>query len=204
VSGADNSDGALWARACAGDEHAFGALFVRHVDAVYAFCFRRLGSYAAAEDAVQVVFMDTWRKRDSVTVEESLLPFLYGVASNVVRNASRATRRYAGLLLAAPHEDEVADHADEVADRLDDERQMQAVLAAFRKLPQREQEALALCDWQDLSHSEAAAVLGVPVGTVKSRITRGRKRLRAALGVSEPNGVEPGGSTSEGVRGESS
>ncbi len=87
------SDAALWRRARSGDERAFGDLFVRHVQRVYNYCFRHLGSWSLAEEATQMVFVNTWAKRDAVLVEESMLPFLFAVANNVARNLSRSARR---------------------------------------------------------------------------------------------------------------
>ena len=70
----------LWRRVRDGDGDAFGGLFERHAQAVFAYCLRRTGVWAVAEDLVSVVFMETWRKRTSITVEDSLLPWLYGTA----------------------------------------------------------------------------------------------------------------------------
>ncbi|WP_407671474.1 RNA polymerase sigma factor [Parafrankia elaeagni] len=84
-------------RVAAGDGGAaFGCLFRRHFTAVYAYCFHRLGSWSAAEDASSVVFLEAWRRRaDAVVVSGSLRPWLLGVATNVMRNQRRAARRRA-------------------------------------------------------------------------------------------------------------
>jgi RNA polymerase sigma factor (sigma-70 family) len=68
--------------------------------------------------------------------------------------------------------------ADDADARLDDERRMRGVLKSLGRLPGREQDVLALCAWADLSYEEAAVALGVPVGTVRSRLSRARARLR--------------------------
>jgi DNA-binding CsgD family transcriptional regulator len=106
------------------------------------------------------------------------LPWLYGVATNVIRNHRRSIRRRLTALLDARHLEREADFAAELDGRLDDERAMRRVLGLLGRLPRREQDALALCVWQGLSYEEAAAALDVPVGTVRSRLSRARRRLR--------------------------
>jgi RNA polymerase sigma factor (sigma-70 family) len=166
------------------DPASFGTLFERHGRAIYNYCFRRTADWAAAEDLTSVVFLEAWRKRKEVRLQgDSLLPWLYGVATNVLRNRSRSLRRYRAALERVPRGVE-ADFADDVAGRLDDERQMRAVLEAVRQLPTREQDVFALCAWSELSYEEAAVALGVPLGTVRSRLARARARLNARLEIS--------------------
>jgi RNA polymerase sigma-70 factor (ECF subfamily) len=177
------SDAQLWNIARDGDHRAFGALFERHVQQVYSYCFRRLGSREAAEDAAQAVFVELWRKRKAVMVGESLRPYLFGLANNVARNASRSNRRYTNAIARLPAPRAVADHAESVAAGVDVERQMHQVLAALRGLRRAEQDVLAMCDWSGLTYEEAAAALGIPVGTVRSRLSRARQHVRERLGV---------------------
>lgn len=181
VDNGETPDARLWARACAGDHSAFGDLFVRHANRIHNYCFRRTGSWSLAEDATSQTFMEAWRKRSSIAVTDSLLPWLFVAANNVCRNAERASRRAANLLAKTPVPEQVGDHADEVAARVDSERQMQHVLAALRTLKRADQDVVAMCDWEGLSYGEAAAVLGVPIGTVRSRLSRARARLKVLL-----------------------
>lgn len=160
------------------DPTAFGTLFERNGRAVYNYCFRRTADWAAAEDLTSIVFLEAWRKRKEVRIHgDTLLPWLYGVATNVLRNRSRSLRRYRSALARLPVDHE-ADFADDAAWRIDDERQMRHVLDAFRLLPKRDQDVLALCVWSSLSYEEAAVALDLPVGTVRSRLSRARRRLR--------------------------
>src|SRR4051794_41942673 len=92
----DPSDADLWTRSRAGDRDAFGALFERHAKAVYNFCFRRMGSWTTAEDMLSVVFIEAWRRRDQDLPPDKVLPWLYGIATNVVRNQRRSERRDLG------------------------------------------------------------------------------------------------------------
>jgi RNA polymerase sigma factor (sigma-70 family) len=102
---------------------------------------------------------------------ELVLPWLLGVATNVLRNMRRSQRRHRAALERLPRE-HAHDFAGKANGRLDDERQIQTVLRAIAKLPRREQDVLALCAWAELSYEEAAVALGVPVGTVRSRLSR--------------------------------
>ena len=178
VDDSELSDASLWARACAGDHSAFGDLFVRHANRIHNYCFRRTGSWLLAEDATSQTFMEAWRNGPRSTSADSLLPWLFVAANNVCRNTQRASRRNANLLAKAPAIGAVSDHADQVAARIDSERQMQRVLLALRNLKRADQDVVAMCDWEGLSYEEAAAALGVPIGTVRSRLSRARARLQ--------------------------
>jgi RNA polymerase sigma factor (sigma-70 family) len=172
------TDATLWERAAAGDAEAFGRIFERHARVVYNYCFRRTGDWSQAEELTAIVFLEAWRRRRQVDLErESALPWLLGVATNVLRNLRRSQRRHRAALERLPRE-RVADFAEDVDERLDDERRMRAALRALRKLPRADQDVLALCVWEELTYQQAALALGVPVGTVRSRLSRARDRLR--------------------------
>jgi RNA polymerase sigma factor (sigma-70 family) len=172
------SDGELWDRAAGGDPEAFGLLFERHARSVYNHCFRRTASWADAEELTSAVFVEAWRRRHVVRpIGESARPWLLGVANNLLRNHRRSLRRYRAAIARLPGPGSEPDPADDVVGRLADERQMRRVLALVERLPRRDQEVLALCAWSELSYQEAATVLEIPVGTVRSRLARARARL---------------------------
>jgi RNA polymerase sigma factor (sigma-70 family) len=176
------TDAELWRRAADGDPHAFGVLFERHARTVYNYLFRRTADWALAEDLTSLVFLEAWRRRRDVSLEhESALPWLYGVATNVLRNRRRSQWRYRAALERLPHE-RGSDIADDADARLDDERRMRSALRLLSRLPKREQDVIALCGWSELSYEEAAVALGLPVGTVRSRLSRARVRLRELAG----------------------
>jgi RNA polymerase sigma factor (sigma-70 family) len=182
------NDADLWRRAVDGERDAFGVLFERHARAVYNYLFRRTADWALAEDLTSVVFLEAWRRRTDVRLQRELaLPWLLGVATNVLRNRRRSQRRHRAALERLPRE-HAHDFAEEASGRLDDERQMRTVLRAIAKLPRRERDVLALCAWAELSYEEAAVALGVPVGTVRSRLSRARARIRE---LSPAHGHEP-------------
>jgi RNA polymerase sigma factor (sigma-70 family) len=172
------SDGSLWARSRVGDADAFRLLFERHAKTIYNYCFRRLGDWAAAEDMLSVVFMEAWRHRDKILPDDKVLPWLFGISTNVVRNRRRSERRFAAALARMPEPQPEPNFAQRSDARLDDERQMRRALDLLGQLPRHEQEVFALCAWMELSYDGAALALGVPVGTIRSRLSRARQRLR--------------------------
>jgi RNA polymerase sigma factor (sigma-70 family) len=180
IDWASASDQDLWSHAAIdGAGEAFGELFERHADRVYAHCFSRTGSWSMAEDLTSVVFLEAWRRRNEVRFSgDSALPWLLGVANNATRNAQRSLRRHNLLLAKLPPPGEEADIAADAAARVDQERLAQHLLCAMAGLRQAEQEVLALCDWAGLSYAEAAVATGVPEGTVRSRLFRARQHLR--------------------------
>ena len=181
ISDGGISDAELWRRAVAGDPDSFGVLFDRHGDTVHGYCARRTGSLDAADDLVSVVFLEAWRRRGEVElVDDRVLPWLYGIAGRTLQRRWRTTRRHRAALDRLPRPEPHPDHADDVAARLDDQRHLDQLQAAFARLRPAEREVLTLCVWQGLDYASAAVALGVPIGTVRSRLSRARARLRAS------------------------
>ena len=174
----DPDDSDLWSRARTGDTAAFGSLFERHAPTIYNYCFRRVGNWSAAEDLVSVVFLEAWRRVDKPLPKGKELPWLFGIATNVVRNRRRAERRYAAALRRVPRPAQEPSFADDSDERLADEGLMQRALQLVAGLPRHEQDVFALCAWSELSYEDAAIALHIPVGTVRSRLSRARARLR--------------------------
>ena len=189
-------DNQLWSRVRDGDASAFAVLYERHGSAVYRFCFWRTAETALAEDLSAAVFLEAWAQRCRVDLAAgSLLPWLLGVAHNLVRNHWRSARRRSAALSRLPPLRDAADLADDVAAKVDAERRMRAVRAALDRLPAREREVVEMCAWAGLSSAEAAVALGVPVGTVHSRLHRARAALdRCVREAATPTGHEPGDS----------
>jgi RNA polymerase sigma factor (sigma-70 family) len=177
------SDRELWERAVGGDADSFGLLFERHGLAVYNFAFRRTANWAVAEDAASEVFLVAWRRRAEVVFSGesgSILPWLLGVATNYLRNVRRGQTR-AEVALARLGVEAQPDFSDEIVGRLGDEARMAEVLQVVDELPGHERDVLALCAWSGLDYGEAALALAVPVGTVRSRLSRARTHLRELL-----------------------
>ncbi|MBX9421727.1 MULTISPECIES: RNA polymerase sigma factor [Streptomyces] len=166
-----------------GDPAAFAELFDSYARSVYNHAFRLTGDWSVAEDVMAATFLEAWRLRRKVDPEGgSLRPWLLGVATNVARNHCRGNRRYraaaAAYAEAGPAGTPVPDHAAEVAGRIDDRRRIAATLRALGTLRRTEREVLVLCLWEGLAYTEVAKALRVPVGTVRSRLSRARARLR--------------------------
>nr|WP_281365678.1 sigma-70 family RNA polymerase sigma factor [Nocardioides panzhihuensis] len=168
-----------------GDHEAMAELFARYADPVYNFCFRRVASWNLAEDVMSQAFLEVWRVRErAVAYDGSLMPWLYTVAENVCRNATRGARRQNALAgrLQLVRLDDAEDHADGVVRRLDEERRMSELLAAVDRLSRKDRQILMLIAWDGLSYLQVAQALDIPVGTVRSRLSRARKRVAALMG----------------------
>jgi RNA polymerase sigma factor (sigma-70 family) len=179
----------LRARIRAGDPEAFRALFDEHVRAVYNHAYRLTGHWPTAEEVISLTFLEAWRLRDRVEVGPeagSLRPWVLGIATNVARNVRRAARRHEAALARLPGPPAVPDHADEVAARIDDRDRVARTMAALASMRTAEREVLALCVWSGLDYAEAARALRIPVGTVRSRLSRARRRLQELVDGWEP------------------
>jgi RNA polymerase sigma factor (sigma-70 family) len=164
------TDAELWRRGRDGDAFAVGELFRRHAQAVFVFLVRRTGDRELAEDLTSLVFLEAWRKRREIRLSgDSALPWLYGVALNCARNARRSLRRHRAAL------DRLALERPPAAES--EGRELSGVLALLRRLPGNQRDVILACVWSGLSYEDAAVALGVPVGTVRSRLSRARARL---------------------------
>jgi RNA polymerase sigma-70 factor (ECF subfamily) len=167
----DDPTSQLRGRARAGDADAFGAVFDACAKSVYNHAFRLTGDWSAAEEVMSMTFLEAWRCRDSIAADGgSLRPWLLGIATNVARGQRRAAWRHRTALARLAVADQLPDFADDASGRLDD-------AARIKALHRPELEVLALCVWSGLGYAEAAEALNVPVGTVRSRLSRARAKL---------------------------
>jgi RNA polymerase sigma-70 factor, ECF subfamily len=178
-------DDVLLRRSANGDEQAFVVLYRRHQAPIYRFALRMTGNTWAAEEIVQDVFMTLVREPKKYDAERGALgAFLYGVARNrIMKYQERVPRE---LPLLNPEQDGVANfpqavdtatpaHWAELRERRDHVR------AAVLELPADFRETVALCLLEEMSYEEAARQLNCPVGTIRSRLHRGRALLLAKL-----------------------
>lgn len=179
------TDAELWDRCIQGEAEALGGLFDRYADAVFRYCLSRTGSWQDAEDLVSITFLEAWRQRSRLVLErDSLLPWLLGVATNSARNRARSVRRHEQFLRRLPHAAVEADPSSAIAARVDAENLVKDLLDGATNLTGGERDALLLCAVNGCSYVEAAEALHVRVGTIRSRVNRAKKKLRAAAAVS--------------------
>lgn len=178
MDNAGTDEATAWSRARDGDPDAFTALFDTHRDRVFGHALRLVRHPHDAEDVTAMVFLEAWRRRDAVRiVDGSVIAWLLVTANNVVHNLERSRRRHREALNRMPQPAPAADHSDGVADALDNRERDRRVRDAFGSLSPADQNVITLCVLQELPLAEAARVLGIPVGTVKSRLSRAKRRL---------------------------
>lgn len=172
VALADATDADLLARHVAGDPHAFGELFRRHRDRMWAVAMRTVGDREVASDAVQEAFIAAFRRADRFRGEAAVTTWLYRITVNCAIDRVRRVRPTSPL-----PEIDIADRHD----RHDQAETALDVRAALATLPEGQRLALVLVDMEGLSVAEAALVLDIAEGTVKSRCSRGRATLAPLL-----------------------
>jgi RNA polymerase sigma-70 factor (ECF subfamily) len=158
----------------------FGPIFDRHHDAVHAYLQRRVGPDAADELAAQTFLVAFERRARFDRSRPDARPWLFGIATNLLRHHRRQMVRQLRAY-ARTGADPVLDAFEGIEDRLDAAGLGRELAAALAELPAAELEVLLLYAWADLSYPEIATALGVPVGTVRSRLWRARGRLRELL-----------------------
>jgi RNA polymerase sigma-70 factor (ECF subfamily) len=178
-----NDDPAILERARTGNLGAFNDLVLQHQDSVYAVCLRMLGSPMAAEDAAQEAFIAAWQNIGRLRGER-FRPWLLRIAANACLDSLRRSKRRPAASLdvaleeGAPEPIDAGPTPEEVAVTRADRAAIEAALA---NLPEDQRLAVILCDLEELDYLEIADVMKTSIGTVKSRISRGRARLRDLL-----------------------
>jgi RNA polymerase sigma-70 factor (ECF subfamily) len=161
---------------------SFAILFDRHAVAIHRYVARRMGA-AEADDLLGQTFLLAFERRHRYDVSRAgALPWLYGIATNLVHRRRRDEVRQLRAYSRTGTERDPDGFAAEVAARLDaaeTTRALSGVLAGLRSV---ERDVLLLYAWEDLSYAEIAQALQMPLGTVRSRLHRARRALRSALG----------------------
>jgi RNA polymerase sigma-70 factor (ECF subfamily) len=175
-------DAAIIEASCA-EPDAFAGLFDRHAPLILRYISRRVGP-SSADDLVAETFLAAFRRRQQYdTAHRDARPWLYGIATHLISQHRREESRQLRIRLAAGSVPEPADpgHGDRVAASVTANAVRGVLTAALAGLPAAERDVLVLIAWEQLSYDEVARALDVPVGTVRSRLSRARGRVREAL-----------------------
>ncbi|MGF1505986.1 MAG: RNA polymerase sigma factor [Chloroflexi bacterium] len=174
-----------------GDKYAMQQLVLRHADRLTGYLYRMVhGDRALAEDLLQETFLRVLRGIEGYTYPRPFKPWLYAIATN----AARAHFRRADTRRTASHESFEL-HPSQTANpeyQLERSQRARRVTQALASLPDHQREAIILFYYEELTIAEIAAVLAIPEGTVKSRLSIARRRLRSALELEESTHVTTG------------
>ena len=157
---------------------AFGALFDRHASQLHRYLTSRAGP--AADDLLSETFLAALQSRATYDAGKATArAWLYGIATNVLRRHARLGMRHQFAVSAAERLPErVESHEGRVAEKVDAQTRTQQLAVALERLEDRDRDVLLLSSWAQLEAAEVAEALGIPVGTVRSRLHRVRRQLR--------------------------
>jgi RNA polymerase sigma factor (sigma-70 family) len=181
TTSAGRSDAAVIARSRS-DAQAFSAIVDRHFAVIHRYLARRIGSDRADDLAAQAFAVAFRRRGDFDADAGSARPWLFGIATNILRNDLRAERRMLAAVarLERGGADDLADEVERSLARAEAASEVRRIAGAIATLDPDQRDVLLLHAWGELSQSEIAASLGIPVGTVYSRLSRARASLRLA------------------------
>jgi len=163
------------------DPEQFAALFDRHAPRIHRYVARRAGR-EVADDLVAETFLAAFAKRRGYDLGYADAgPWLYGIATNLVGQHRRDEVRQFRIRQAAIPELDVPGHAERVAGDVTARALRGLLAAALARLPGGDRDVLILIAWEQLTYAETARALGIPVGTVRSRLSRVRTRLREEI-----------------------
>ena len=167
------------------DPAAFEALFDRHYDAIWRYICRRAGS-GLADELASETFLRAFDSRLRYDPgQPNARPWLYGIATNLVRKHARSEARRQRAYARAAERERVDESMESVAGRIDAAARAPALQSALSRLRAADRETLLLFALTDLDYEGIAIATGVPVGTVRSRLHRARRHVTAALGVEQ-------------------
>ena len=176
------------------DPELFAVLVRRHAPAIARYVTRRIGR-DAAEDVVAETFLAAFRQRAGYTDEgrgRDCLPWLYGIATRLAHRHWRSETRQLRLLARTGADPVTESFADRVDAAVSAGAVKPRLADALASLPKAQRDALLLLVWADLSYEQIAVATGAPLGTVQSRISRARQRLRKQLADIDPQGTREG------------
>lgn len=174
-----------------GDPGRFGLIFDRHAGEILRYAHARLGP-DLAEDVLAETFLAAFARRARYDCSRAdARPWLYGIAIRLIGRHQRAEQRARRALARVPADIVMEDFGDRAAERVTARQLRPRLAAALAGLRRRDRELLLLIAWAGLTYEESAQALGMPVGTVRSRLHRIRMKTRRALGGDDPAEVTP-------------
>jgi len=186
---ADDPDDAAVIQGSRQESGQFAELFRRHAPEIQRYVVRRLGR-DAADDVVAETFLAAFRQRSGYDIGRAdARPWLYGIATNMIARHRRSEVRQYRLLARTGADPVLEPFTDQVDAAVSASAARRQLAAALARLPAAHRDTLLLVAWGDLSYVQAAAALGVPIGTVRSRMNRARHMLRRALGDVDPSAL---------------
>ncbi|MEZ7129473.1 RNA polymerase sigma factor [Nonomuraea sp. AD125B] len=172
------------------EPEAFAELFDRYAGMLYRYVSKRLGP-EPAEDLVGETFLVAFSRRRSYDLAyPDARPWLFGILTKLISRHHRSEAARYRALLRAPVEHTIESPADRVAAGVSAQAVRGELAGALASLSAKDRDVLLLIAWGDLTYEEVAQALGIPVGTVRSRLNRGRRKVRAALGDTNPMAEE--------------
>ncbi len=168
------------------EPETFAAVFDRHALQIQRYATRRLGE-SLAEDVTGETFLAAFQRRRRYDVTRSnALPWLYGIASNLIGKHRRSEIRMYRALARTGVDPLIESYSDRIDEQVSAKAAARPLGAALAALSKRDRHVVLLFAWASLSYDEIAVALGIPVGTVRSRLNRARRKLREALGGTDP------------------
>lgn len=170
------------------EPETFAELYDRHAVPIHRYVSRRLGE-PMADDVVADTFLAAFRRRQGYDLHRpDARPWLYGIAANLISKHRRAEVRMLRAYARTGADPVVDGHADRIDNRVTAAAVQRDLAAALANLSAGERDVLLLVAWADLTYQESATALEIPLGTVRSRLNRARRKVREALGGQDPTG----------------
>jgi RNA polymerase sigma-70 factor (ECF subfamily) len=175
----EKTDEYLMIAFCDGDDQAFAEIVRRYKDRIVSYIYKYTRDLERSEEIAQEVFIRVFRSRDRYSVKAKFSTFIYRIAMNLSYNEVRDRKRR--KTDATEDFPTLSREKDNPELRVTKDETERLVLQGINKLPPRYREVVMLCDLEDLSYKEAGKILNISVGTVQSRLSRGRIKLKQIL-----------------------